>query len=248
MGWMGRKQGHIPEPTIKEQLWAIISRNRWCKERKETLSTSCYFFPKVLIKIKLQSVGPRTPASLAKGVHIWKILWHLDLPERLKVFLWKCARGILPVKLGLSTRLHRLSPICRLCESFEESLDHLFLQCAVNQPIWRNTPFRVTNTAQSFQDWLMDWVIGLTASTNEKDRFFTFIGTLWAIWKTRNAKVFSATPFLSSTALALAADHALWFKRASVWNDQASTSPSQPPSLLPSITSATTSFVVKPYP
>lgn len=28
-----------------------------------------------------------------------KTLWHLDLPERIKVFLWKCLKGILAVKL-----------------------------------------------------------------------------------------------------------------------------------------------------
>ncbi|KAI8525367.1 hypothetical protein RHMOL_Rhmol13G0224700 [Rhododendron molle] len=155
------------------------------------------------------STNHEPPSHLHKGIHIWKTLWHLDLPQRLKVFLWKCGRGILPVKLGLSTRLHHLSPICPLCESSEDSLDHLSLQCAVTQPVWLNTTFRVTNTAPSFRDWLMDWVIGLTASTDDKDRFFTFIGTLWVIWKTRNAKIFSDTPFLSSTALALAADHAL---------------------------------------
>lgn len=73
------------------------------------------------------STGHGAQSNLHKGVHIWKTFWHLDLPERIKVFLWKCARGILSVKLGLSTRLHHLSPICPLCACSEESLDHLFL-------------------------------------------------------------------------------------------------------------------------
>lgn len=61
-------------------------------------------------------------AHLYKGRYVWNSIWHLDLPERLKVFLWKCVRGILPVNLGLSSRLHQLSSNCPLCNQLEEKL------------------------------------------------------------------------------------------------------------------------------
>lgn len=125
---------------------------------------------------------------LQNGHHIWKTLWHLDLPEHLKVFLWKCARGILPVKVHLPSRLHH-SAACPLRATSDESLEHLFLGCPVTQPVWDRSLFSLLTQPMCFREWLMDWIFRLTASLNEKDRFFSFIATLWAIWKTRNATV-----------------------------------------------------------
>lgn len=142
---------------------------------------------------------PAVPPNLHKGVHVWKIIWHLDLPERLKVFIWKCVKGILAVKKGLSSRMHHLSPICPLCASDEESITHLFLQCPLTVPVWAGTPFLTAPVDQaadfSFKNWLLDWILQLTASTTDLDTFRHFIAILWAIWKTRNEQVFPARPF-----------------------------------------------------
>lgn len=55
-----------------------------------------------------------------------KLVWKLDLPERIKVFLWKCLKGILSVNSGLALHIHLISPLCLLCGNAEEAVEHLF--------------------------------------------------------------------------------------------------------------------------
>lgn len=69
----------------------------------------------------------------------------------------------------------------------------------------------------------MDWIISLSASATNKDRFFTFVAILWSvfhfhchdmsIWKQRNKKVFSNTRFVANVALTMATDNATWLKK-----------------------------------
>lgn len=63
------------------------------------------------------------------GFNVWNLVWSLDVPEMIKIFLWKCLKGILPIRKNVASRLHHISPICPLCEADSESLDHLFCSC-----------------------------------------------------------------------------------------------------------------------
>ncbi|XP_058192189.1 uncharacterized protein LOC131309596 [Rhododendron vialii] len=198
------------------------------------------------MKSEMQKASPSRLDSqhLHNGVNIWTIVWRLALSERLKIFLWKCVRGILPVKLNLCSRLHHLSPTCPLCLCEDESLEHLFFSCPVTQPLWTTSTFRIPTQPSCFKTWLLDGIICLTASPHEQDRFFNYIGMLWAIWKSRNATVFSGESFTPGIAQALATDNALWFKRSSLWNTSALRRPAQPSPRLP----PPPSFVIQPYP
>lgn len=138
-------------------------------------------------------------------------------------------RGILAVNSALSRRLTHLSPICPLCDSSEETLQNLFLECQIARLVWNNTGFLFSQPPPIFHDWLLDWIISLAATPTQKDHFFNFVAYVWAIWKSRNGKVFSDTPFLPTAVLALAVNNALWFKRLSLWNSRAQSAPRHHP-------------------
>nr|GLL38063.1 receptor like protein 30-like [Ipomoea trifida] len=51
----------------------------------------------------------------------WNILWNLDLPPRLKNFMWQAAKGILPSRVKLRSRGVEMNPLCLICGEEEET-------------------------------------------------------------------------------------------------------------------------------
>lgn len=129
--------------------------------------------------------------------------------------------------------------------NWRKSLEHLFLFCPITMSVWATAGFTTPPPPPNyiFKDWLLDGIFSLTSSPSNKDRFFLFIATLWAIWKTRNQEVFSSIPFLTSSIIGLAVDNALRFKHSSHWNSR-----TKPPPSNTSHQGAHPSFVLKPYP
>ncbi len=50
--------------------------------------------------------------------------------DRLKVFIWRVASGILPTKMNLLQNIGVGNSMCPLCLNAKESLDHLFFKCS----------------------------------------------------------------------------------------------------------------------
>lgn len=72
-------------------------------------------------------------------------IWKLKIHARLKLFLWKLAWDMLPTGQKLtaigSSSLHVDPDICYICCTEKETLEHLFLDCPVQQIIWRSSSF-----------------------------------------------------------------------------------------------------------
>ncbi|KAL5158112.1 putative ribonuclease H protein [Glycine soja] len=60
----------------------------------------------------------------------WKLIWELEVPPRVKVFLWRLCSNCLPTKTNLRTRGIDCSFICPLCEHEIESTFHTVFSCS----------------------------------------------------------------------------------------------------------------------
>lgn len=134
------------------------------------------------------------------------------------MFIWKCLKGILPVRSSLAIRLPQISPTCPICEYEEEITAHLFCHCSIVSSAWEQSEIPLSlvgiSVDQTFNDWLLDWLILLQ---EDMDRLFLFISLLWTIWKQRNQLVFSNEAFNSNEVVAIPKNNAHWFRRASLW-------------------------------
>ncbi|XP_075648387.1 LRR receptor-like serine/threonine-protein kinase EFR [Castanea sativa] len=66
----------------------------------------------------------------------WKKLWESKLHERLKMFLWRLAKGELPLKTRLANSIGCEDLSCVLCGEAEESELHVFRDCIVIRMLW----------------------------------------------------------------------------------------------------------------
>lgn len=66
----------------------------------------------------------------------WEKNWHLKIPHKIKVFVWRFCRNVIPVRKRLSSKGVRLpitSPVCLLDI---EHMMHLFVDCSFAGDCW----------------------------------------------------------------------------------------------------------------
>ncbi|CAN1135039.1 Uncharacterized mitochondrial protein AtMg00310 [Linum perenne] len=67
------------------------------------------------------------PTSLCDE-QFWTNVWALPVQPKLKIFLWKIIRGILPTRANLANKITIVNE-CPVCLEEEESSEHLFMKC-----------------------------------------------------------------------------------------------------------------------
>ncbi|KAL5845979.1 hypothetical protein ACOSQ3_009503 [Xanthoceras sorbifolium] len=58
---------------------------------------------------------------------VWKFIWNLQIPAKIKIFCWRACRDILPTKDLIFRRKISVSPCCELCGLIPETVDHALL-------------------------------------------------------------------------------------------------------------------------
>lgn len=67
---------------------------------------------------------------------VWKSIWGLESPPKMKHFLWKACKNILLVKERLLHRHICSSASCSICEDPSESILHALFDCPRAKTLW----------------------------------------------------------------------------------------------------------------
>lgn len=65
----------------------------------------------------------------------WNALWTLEIPEKIKIFMWMAAKNLLPSAENLWKRKIVQEPICQRCKRSVESICHALLECKAAKKI-----------------------------------------------------------------------------------------------------------------
>lgn len=71
----------------------------------------------------------------------WNLIWNLNIPPKVRMFLWRAVLDILPHRAELFRRKIASSPFCELCPQSEETTTHVFQLCRGMDRIWSAPPF-----------------------------------------------------------------------------------------------------------
>lgn len=69
----------------------------------------------------------------------WKHLWRLQIPSKVKIFLWRACTNYLPTAEGLLTRKIIGHNFCSRCDKEPELVTHALLTCQDAKKVWRIT-------------------------------------------------------------------------------------------------------------
>ena len=96
----------------------------------------------------------------------WNSIWKLNLNDRLRLFLWKIAWNILPMKERLG-QLFNVNPniSCPFCKIADNSLQHLFFGCIFARVVLRHSFWPLNSTRFNFS-FIVDWIKLIISPTN----------------------------------------------------------------------------------
>ena len=69
-------------PRMDEVIWHFDKKGQYSVKSGYQLA----------LKIK----NPDKPSCSSKGLHHWNLLWTLQLPEKIKIFMWRASHNLLP--------------------------------------------------------------------------------------------------------------------------------------------------------
>lgn len=91
---------------------------------------------------------------------IWKKIWKLQLPPKIRFFLWSISQNALPSKANLFHRHISADPICGVCANqTPETLEHIFLLCPWTSIVWSHPWVRIhilPTQINRIEAWLAD--------------------------------------------------------------------------------------------
>ncbi|KAL8125864.1 hypothetical protein AgCh_013243 [Apium graveolens] len=155
-------------------------RDRWMwmwrlDEKGEFAVKSCY----------RQLVGEcSTP-----DVSFWKKMWNLDLPGKVRFFMWRTCRLCLPTAMALIEKRVNIDSKCTWCRVANEDAKHVLFECIFARNVWSSVGMSEWTQAKQGET-IFDHVKRLFSSgTNEQCALLALF--CWSIWNRRIKWVWS---------------------------------------------------------
>jgi ribonuclease HI len=80
---------------------------------------------------------------------VWKVVWGLKLPSKIKKILWRALHGVIPLKSILVNRHIGTSGQCPICMQEAEDVKHLLFRFATAMELWSS--LGIANTIEEAQ-------------------------------------------------------------------------------------------------
>ncbi|CAN1157596.1 Putative ribonuclease H protein At1g65750 [Linum perenne] len=184
-------------PSGMEDEW------NWSFTRKGLFSVSSAYYAKRKMS---QSATPTRGGSDCNK--IWKWIWSLSLPPKIKFFIWRVSKDVLATNDNLFKRKCAPNNFCPLCPNVIESSWHCLIMCPHAREVWSSffPSIPIPTYEMDFTNWFFQIFNGAGETSIR-----TMAAVTWNIWKSRNEKVFSGTdPNLFATKLKTAQDMEDW--------------------------------------
>ena len=123
-----------------------------------------------------------TTANPSLDGGIWKLIWSLSVPNKVKNFLWRTCKEALPVKKNLRRRQIIEDDTCDHCKSNVENEFNALWECSALALVWNSVPELRLHHDQNAQT--MSELIKLTHDEGKDVNLLAML--LWTVWNRQN--------------------------------------------------------------
>ena len=114
----------------------------------------------------------------------WSALWSLELPEKLKIFMWRASNNLLPLAENLWKMKVVEKPTCKQCKISVETISHALLECKAVRKIWLQSPFTAPSLEANSQGIFS--TLQRMAKELRKTDLELMVALCWSAWYARN--------------------------------------------------------------
>ncbi|XP_058725683.1 uncharacterized protein LOC131596977 [Vicia villosa] len=177
----------------------------WHAEKDGTYSVKSAYH---ILRAKRDARDPG-PSSRSQS-RIWKQIWNAPIHTRVRNFLWRLVKDILPIRVNLVKKGVKTALDCPLCQENEETVDHLFFHCQLSRMVWFLSPLGLRIDANASTDSWLEKVLCDGDVLGSQ----IFCVTLWKIWHHRNMVIFNNGRFDPQLVAEEAKDWVLDFNKS----------------------------------
>jgi hypothetical protein len=156
----------------------------WHFDNKGVFSIKSAYRLGVSLRDSKQDRDASSSSSTDAVSSLWKNIWSLKLPSKVKIFTWRLCHNSLPTRMNIKRKRVELDTVCPMCNRADEDGGHLFLKCKKVKPLWRCLlleDIRLLLQSAPNPMVMMDMLCALP-----KDKQTLTIILMWDWWSTRN--------------------------------------------------------------
>lgn len=163
----------MPEDSL---IWA------WSKNNNFIVRSAYNIALKVLKKAHLAKDGGEC-SDKGKIVGLWKFVWQLKCPNKIKHFLWRACKNIISTNFCLTLRKVTSDSSCGFCDGYESS-GYALWDCIVAAEVWKEVGINLPKLKQPMKNFI-DVVWSLKERKGGSD-WELFAITAWMVWNNQN--------------------------------------------------------------
>ena len=127
-------------------------------------------------------------SSTGQNSRFWSTIWHIQVPSKLRMFIWRLARHSMPSGEVLHHRHMAETDTCCLCGA-RDTWRHTLLSCALSRSVWALAPEELVEQIITHQEEdAKDWLFAIYEMLDTHD-FTRVVVTMWAIWAARRKAI-----------------------------------------------------------
>ena len=116
---------------------------------------------------------------------VWKALWKLKVPNKIKIFRWRACHGILTTRFNSAKRNIIVETGCPICLQSPETEVHVLWECPAAQDVWVGSRTKLQNCPLGQQDMLQ--LFDYLMNRLEPEEVELFLVQAWMLWNQRNS-------------------------------------------------------------
>ena len=135
----------------------------WTKNRAHKFTVKSAYH----VALRLQQPNAAEHSRVGIDRMVWKKLWKLNIPPKVRMFAWRACLDILPTKVNLACKKIQVDPKCTTCTQQDETICHVLWQCRLARNTWalvRGRSKKVAPVLRTFSTlqhrWWIDFLSG----------------------------------------------------------------------------------------
>ena len=151
---------------------------------KENKPRECTVKTVYQVALRLNHPHSGEHSSASQDQRLWKRLWSLNVPSKVKTFMWRACYNVLPTKSNLARQKVQIDPKCSFCGQQDETTQHILWEYPFARNVWALVRGKLQKSSFVTEEFFM-LARHMVHRLGGKDLELWAI-TSWSLWNTQN--------------------------------------------------------------